>query len=60
MAWFMHRGYHGLAIPMWERKIRVFFGWLWNMLLRRDIVSIEAVKVPRHSFETWASRPAKK
>lgn len=59
-AWLMHRGYHGLAIPMWERKIRVFFGWLWNMLLRRDIVSIEAVKVPRHSFETWASRPAKK
>ncbi|HQE47631.1 MAG TPA: FAD-dependent oxidoreductase, partial [Rhodoglobus sp.] len=24
IAWVMHRGYHGLAIPTWERKIRVF------------------------------------
>ena len=27
LAWFMHRGYHGLAMPSWERKIRVFVGW---------------------------------
>jgi NADH dehydrogenase len=57
LAWFMHRGYHGLAIPMWERKIRVFAGWIWNFLLRRDIVSLNANKDPRLSFETWASRP---
>ena len=57
LAWFMHRGYHGLAMPMWERKIRVFSGWVWNFLLRRDVVSIEAVKAPRLAFETWASRP---
>ena len=57
LAWFMHRGYHGLAMPMWERKIRVFSGWVWNFLLRRDVVSIEAAKAPRLAFETWASRP---
>ncbi len=59
IAWFMHRGYHGLAIPTWERKIRVFAGWIWNFLLRRDIVSTAAVKAPRLAFETWASKPKK-
>ncbi|MET4780792.1 NAD(P)/FAD-dependent oxidoreductase [Glaciihabitans sp. UYNi722] len=56
-AWFMHRGYHGLAVPMWERKIRVFGNWILNFLLRRDIVSIEARAFPRVAFETFASRP---
>jgi NADH dehydrogenase len=59
VAWFMHRGYHGLAIPTWERKIRVFAGWIWNFLLRRDIVSTPAAKTPRLAFETWASKPKK-
>lgn len=57
MAWFMHRGYHGLAMPMWERKLRVFSGWVSNFLLRRDVVSLAATKEPRLAFETWASRP---
>jgi NADH dehydrogenase len=59
LAWFMHRGYHGLAIPSAERKIRVFAGWIWNFLLRRDIVSTSAGKTPRLAFETWASKPKK-
>lgn len=57
VAWVMHRGYHGLAMPMWERKIRVFSGWLWNFLLGRDIVAILGLKEPRLAFETFASRP---
>jgi NADH dehydrogenase len=56
-AWFMHRGYHGLAIPMWERKIRVFTNWVLNFFLRRDIVSLEARETPREAFATFASRP---
>ena len=56
-AWFMHRGYHGLAVPTWERKIRVFSGWALNFFLRRDIVSLEARETPRVAFETVASRP---
>lgn len=59
LAWIMHRGYHGLAIPMWERKLRVFSGWAWNILLRRDIVGISATKAPRLQFETYASKPKK-
>ena len=55
-AWIMHRGYHGLAMPMWERKIRVFSGWIANVVFRRDVVSIDAVKKPRLAFETWAAR----
>ena len=58
LAWLMHRGYHGLAIPMWERKLRVFTGWGWNWIVRRDIVSTNAVKTPRLAFSTYASRPA--
>jgi len=57
IAWFMHRGYHGLAVPMWERKIRVFGNWAFNFLLRRDITSIEARVTPRAEFEEFAARP---
>ena len=56
-AWIMHRGYHGLAIPMWERKIRVAAGWFWNWVLKRDVVSTTATEFPRRAFETFASRP---
>ena len=57
IAWFVHRGYHGLAIPMWERKTRVFANWGLNLILRRDIVSLEARQTPRAWFEAFASRP---
>ena len=57
IAWFMHRGYHGMAIPMWERKIRVFVNWFLNFLLRRDIVSLEAREYPRAAFAEFAARP---
>jgi len=56
-AWVMHRGYHGLAIPSWERKIRVFGNWVFGVVLGRDIVSLEAREHPRAVFEKFASRP---
>ncbi|MGN6743838.1 MAG: NAD(P)/FAD-dependent oxidoreductase [Amnibacterium sp.] len=56
-AWVMHRGYHGLAIPTWERKTRVITNWVLNFLLGRDMVNMEAVQHPRVAFETFASRP---
>jgi NADH dehydrogenase len=59
VAWIMHRGYHGLAMPTWERKIRVVSGWFWNLLLGRDMVSLEQVRSPRLFFSTWAARPGK-
>lgn len=57
LAWFMHRGYHGLAMPMWERKLRVFGDWVGQFFLKRDIVGTPEVKTPRLQFETFASRP---
>jgi NADH dehydrogenase len=57
IAWFMHRGYHGLAIPTWERKTRVFGNWILNFLLRRDVVSLSARDEPRAAFAEFASRP---
>ena len=59
LPWLAHRGYHGLAMPTWERKIRVVSGWVWNALLGRDLASLEAVRTPRLFFETWATRPGK-
>ncbi|WP_104193048.1 NAD(P)/FAD-dependent oxidoreductase [Cryobacterium sp. Y82] len=56
-AWFAHRGYHGLAMPSWERKLRVVWGWVNNVVLGRDIVSLSATENPRAVFEEFASRP---
>ena len=56
-AWVMHRGYHGLAIPTWERKIRVIGNWGLNLVLGRDMVQVLARETPRLAFETFASRP---
>jgi NADH dehydrogenase len=55
-AWLMHRGYHGLAVPGWERKLRVFANWTLNLFLGRDIVSLEAREHPRAAFEQFAAR----
>lgn len=59
-AWMAHRVYHGLAIPMWERKWRVFGGWWNNQFLGRDIAHVERVIEPRAFFEEFASRPKPK
>ena len=57
LAWIAHRGYHGLAMPSWERKLRVVWGWVNNFFLGRDIVSLAAVETPRAVFVEFASRP---
>ena len=51
-AWLMHRGYHVLAVPTWERKIRVLAIWLTGALFGRDIVSLASVQHPREAFIT--------
>jgi NADH dehydrogenase len=49
-AWLMHRGYHVLAVPTWERKVRVLAVWLTAAIFGRDIVSLRAVQHPRDAF----------
>ncbi|WP_306232714.1 NAD(P)/FAD-dependent oxidoreductase [Agrococcus beijingensis] len=60
LAWLAHRGYHGLAMPMWERKLRVFGDWIGGFFLGRDIAEISDRERPRVAFETFASRPKPK
>jgi len=50
LAWIMHRGYHVLAIPTWERKARVLAVWVTAFLFGRDIVTIPALRHPREAF----------
>ncbi|WP_336501137.1 NAD(P)/FAD-dependent oxidoreductase [Microbacterium paraoxydans] len=57
IAWLAHRGYHGLAMPTWERKWRVLWGWWNNLWLGRDLVNLQTVQNPRYVFEEFAARP---
>lgn len=60
-AWLMHRGYHVLAVPTWERKIRVLAVWCTAALFGRDIVSLASVQHPRDAFladDDLASEPS--
>jgi NADH dehydrogenase len=50
VAWVMHRGYHVLAIPTWERKVRVLAVWLTAAVFGRDVVSLASVAHPRDAF----------
>ncbi|MFC8190126.1 NAD(P)/FAD-dependent oxidoreductase [Cellulomonas sp. NPDC057328] len=58
LAWAMHRGYHVLAIPTWERKVRVLAVWATAALFGRDVVSLASVQHPRQAFVT-AGEPAR-
>ncbi len=50
LAWLMHRGYHLLAVPTWERKARVLAVWLTAAAFGRDVVSLASVQTPRAAF----------
>ncbi|WP_251857218.1 NAD(P)/FAD-dependent oxidoreductase [Herbiconiux sp. L3-i23] len=49
-GWVMHRGYHVLAVPSWERKMRVLLVWLGALLGGRDIASLGSITEPRRAF----------
>jgi hypothetical protein len=46
----LHRGYHMLAAPTWERKLRVLAVWATAVPFGRDIVSLTPVQYPRETF----------
>ena len=56
-AWLMHRGYHVLAVPTWERKVRVLAIWATAAVFGRDIVSLTSVQHPREAFLAGAAPP---
>ncbi|TCC24597.1 NAD(P)/FAD-dependent oxidoreductase [Kribbella speibonae] len=56
LAWLMHRGYHVLAVPTWDRKMRVLSIWLVAFFYGRDIVSLASVQSPREAFASEAKK----
>jgi NADH:ubiquinone reductase (H+-translocating) len=54
-AWLAHRGYHGLAMPTFERKFRVLMDWFVSMFTGRDLTQIEFLQNPRQSFVAAAT-----
>ncbi|MFC7220720.1 NAD(P)/FAD-dependent oxidoreductase [Streptomyces polyrhachis] len=57
LAWYMHRGYHGMAVPTFNRKIRVLADWTLAMFLKREVVSLGAMESPRDEFYQAAKPP---
>ncbi|WP_426998586.1 NAD(P)/FAD-dependent oxidoreductase [Pseudarthrobacter sp. N5] len=55
LAWMAHRGYHGLAMPTVERKVRVIFGWILSLIMGRDTTQLIDLDNPRGAFVTAAS-----
>ena len=56
LAWLVHRGYHLLAVPTWERKARVLAVWLTAAVFGRDVVSLASVQTPRAAFAAATGR----
>lgn len=60
LAWIMHRGYHGSAIPTTERTVRVMTTWALNQIFGRDTTTIRHQRSPRLAFqEATGTAPAK-
>ena len=49
-AWLVHRGYHLLAMPTTDRKVRIFAGWLADAVGKIDLTPTDDLEDPRHDF----------
>jgi len=52
LAWFLHRSYHLMMVPTWNRKVRVAADWTLAMFFRREVVSLGQVQAPRQQWVT--------
>ncbi|MHB1064323.1 MAG: NAD(P)/FAD-dependent oxidoreductase [Georgenia sp.] len=55
VAWFMHRTYHVMAMPTWERRVRIVLDWTGALLFRRELVSMATLQNPRAAFQEAAA-----
>lgn len=51
IAWFMHRAYHVMQMPTFNRKIRIQLDWLTGGLFRREVVALGQINDPKADFE---------
>ncbi|MGB9036691.1 NADH dehydrogenase [Arthrobacter sp. UCD-GKA] len=49
-AWMAHRGYHGMAMPTFERKFRVLGDWMVALFFTRDSLQLNNLENPRSTF----------
>ena len=59
LAWLAHRGYHGMAMPTFERKFRVILNWIISFFTGRDTTQLMDLDNPRGAFVA-AATPAPK
>jgi NADH dehydrogenase len=57
IAWFMHRTYHVMRMPTFNRKVRVLTDWTAALFFRREVVSLGQLQHPRSEFEQAAAQP---
>jgi NADH:ubiquinone reductase (H+-translocating) len=55
-AWWLHRNYHLLMIPTFNRKIRIILDWTVGLFFKRDVVQLGSLQRPRQAFEEAAER----
>jgi NADH:ubiquinone reductase (H+-translocating) len=53
-AWFMHRTYHLMRMPTFNKKSRILMDWALGLLFPREIVSLGALQRPRAEFKAAA------
>ena len=56
VAWFMHRTYHVMRMPTFNRKIRVLTDWTAALFFKREVVSLGQLQQPRAEFEQAAGQ----
>lgn len=54
LAWLAHRGYHVMAMPTGNRKLRILIGWIGQFLMGRELVSLGSLHDPRAEFRQAA------
>ena len=57
-AWLAHRGYHVAVMPTFDRKVRIFAGWVADAIGRIDLTPTDDTEDPRKDFAEAAGEVA--
>ena len=49
-AWLAHRSYHVAVMPTFDRKVRIFAGWVADAIGRIDLTPTDDTEDPRKDF----------
>jgi NADH:quinone reductase (non-electrogenic) len=50
-AWWLHRNYHLLMMPTFNRKVRIILDWTVGLFFRRDVAQLGSLRTPRQAFQ---------